>query len=269
MNPFRIISKIDIKDQSVVKGINLEGLRKLGNPYEFAEYYYNNKIDEIVLHDVTASLFGNNCLSKIIDRICNNLFIPITIGGGLRKLKDIEIILKSGADRALLNSSIVKQISFLEDASKNFGSSNIAVNIEYSFYKGRYLVFYEYGRQPTNIDLIGWIKKVQDHGAGEIMLTSIDNDGTGNGFDYETIYKVSKICKVPLTVHGGCSSIEDIDKLFVNKSNISGVALSSLLHYNFLKKRNKFNINISKKWKNCSINLIKKKISKKNILIRK
>lgn len=269
IKPFRIISKIDIKDNAVVKGINLEGLRKLGDPYSFAEYYYKNNIDEIILHDVTASLFGNNCLAKIIDQICNNLFIPITIGGGLRNLKDIEKILKIGADRVLLNSSVVKNISFLNEAAKNFGASNISVNIEYNLINGKYFVFYEYGRQPTNINLIDWIKKVQDYGAGEIVLTSINNEGTGKGFDYEVLKKINKICKIPLTVHGGCSTVNSIKKIFEYTKNISGVAISSLLHYNYIKRNNIFKINIPKKWQSCSIKKIKNSLSKEKILIRK
>ncbi|MDA7489548.1 HisA/HisF-related TIM barrel protein [Candidatus Pelagibacter ubique] len=269
MHPVRIIAKIDIKDNSIVKGISLEGLRKLGDPYDFAKYYFENNIDEIIFHDVTASLFGNNCLTKIIDKVCNNLFIPITIGGGLRNLKDIENILKRGADRVMLNSAVVKNISFLDKAVKSFGSSNIAINVEYREIDGKYLVFYEYGRQPTKMDLFEWIKKVENTGAGEIVLTSIDKEGYGKGFDYNVIKKLENICKIPITIHGGCSSINHIDKIFKYSKKISGIALSSILHYNYLKKNNILNLPISNKWENCSIKLIKKKISKNNILIRK
>lgn len=268
MNAFRIISKIDIKDNSIVKGINLEGLRKLGDPYDFARYYYKNGIDEIILHDVTASLYGNNCLTDVISKICKDIFIPIIVGGGIRTLKDIEKIMRSGGDRVLLNSAVVKNLNFLKNASKNFGSSNIAVNIEYSFQKNKNLIFYEYGRQITNIELYGWCKKIEDYGAGEIILTSIDNEGTGNGFDLAILKDITKFIKVPITVHGGFHKIDQIIEVSKLSEKITGVALSSMLHYNYLKLKKTNNFQISKKIEKCNIKEIKKKLLKEKILVR-
>lgn len=266
MSTFRIISKIDIKEQSLVKGINLEGLRKLGDPYNFIKHYYLNNIDELVLHDVTASLYGNKCITEVIKVISENIFIPITVGGGIRTVKDVENILKAGGDRVLLNSGVVKNIKFLNEVVKNFGSSNVAVNIEYLNYPNCSKIYYEYGRQKTDIDLKDWIKKVQDHGAGEIVLTSIDREGTGLGFDTDTVKKIIKLIKIPLTIHGGCSSAEDIINLY-KIGKISGVVVSSLFHYNYLKnnKEKKFNL---EKWKNVDIKKIKHILKKKGIEIR-
>jgi cyclase len=270
MNAFRLIAKLDIKNEKLVKGIKLEGLRNLGNPYNFINYYYKNGIDEIILHDVTASLYGNNCITGVISEISKNIFIPILAGGGIRTLKDIERILMSGCDRVLLNSAVIKDIKFLKKAANTFGSSNISINIEYLNIKNENKVFYEYGRQETKFVLIDWIKKVQDNGAGEIMLTSIDREGTGNGFDLDVLSEINKICKVPLTIHGGCSNFKDIKNLVLNnkKSKVTGVALSSLLHYNFLRKEKKINFSISNKWEKTDIKIIKKKLKKENIFVR-
>ncbi len=177
----RVIAKLDIKGKNLVKGVNLEGLRVLGKPEKFAEYYYNSGADELFYQDVVASLYGKNSLKEIISKTAKNIFIPLTVGGGIRNLKDIHSILKNGADKVSINTAAIKKPSFIRDASNNFGSSTIAVSIEASKIDGDYYAFTDNGRNNSNKKIYDWAKEVEDMGAGEIIVTDIQSEGTGKG----------------------------------------------------------------------------------------
>ncbi len=235
---FRVIPRLEIKSFNLVKGVNLEGLRVLGAPEVYAEHYYKEGADEIFYQDVVASLYGRNSLNEIIKKTIKNIFIPLTVGGGIKSLNDIEKILKSGADRVSINSAAIKNPKLVKEAVKKFGSSTIVVSIEAGKQlNGDYKAFTHNGRENSNINVIDWIKKVEDLGAGEIFVTSVDRDGTGRGFDIQLAKSISQKVRIPFIFHGGAGKMEDIIDL-VDNSNVSAVSLSSMLHYDFLSKSN-------------------------------
>jgi len=231
----RIISRIDIKNNYVIKGINLEGLRKIGDPKNIIDKYYKSGVDEIIILDSVASLYGRNNLFSFIEEITKDIFIPITLGGGIKSIKDIERALNSGADKIAINSAAIKNINFIKEASKQFGSSTIISYIEAKqIADNKWEPYTNCGRERSNIDLIDWIKKVQDNGCGEILLTSIDKEGTEKGFDYNMLEKIEKYIFRPLIISGGCGTINDIVRI-KNNFNEFSVAIASLLHYNKIK----------------------------------
>lgn len=229
----RIIAKLDIKNGHLIKGINLEGLRVLGDPYEFAKLYSDYGIDEIFYQDNVAALYGTNNLSKYIKRAAEKISVPMSIGGGIRTLNDIEQALMSGADKVCINSAVVKNIKFLKQAISEFGSANISVLVETINIKNKYFISYLNGRELINIDPIEWSKKIEDYGAGEIILTSVNKEGLMSGFDIKLIKKISKNIKIPFIVHGGAGNFNHILDLAKNKK-IHGIMLASMLHYHYL-----------------------------------
>lgn len=231
----RTIARIDIKNDSVIKGINLEGLRKIGDPVKIAKEYYTSGIDELLIIDSVASLYGRNNLFDLIKNIANEIFVPITLGGGIRSLKDIENALNSGADKVAINSKALENPNFLNEATSNFGESTIIVNIEAKKINVSSWEAYKFcGRERTNLNVNDWINTIQDKGCGEILLTSIDKEGTETGFDIDLIKNVYEIIKKPLIVSGGCGSLDDIKEVRKKFKNVS-VALASVLHYKTLK----------------------------------
>ena len=231
----RIIARLDIKNNFLVKGIHLEGLRILGYPEFFAEKYFNENIDEIILQDVVASLYKRNQLSSLTKKITKNVFSPITVGGGIRSIDDIKEVLINGADRVSINTAAINSKNFIKKAVKIFGSSTITITIESLKVDGNYKIYSNTGRTETNIDIFDWIKEVQDLGVGEIILSSINNEGTGKGFDLNLYEKASNMGKIPLLAHGGARNFDDVYKLFVN-SDVSGVIIASAFHFNYYKK---------------------------------
>ncbi len=228
----RIISRLDIKNEYVIKGINLEGLRKIGSPIEISKKYYDDGIDEIIYIDSVASLYRRNSLLSLISKLSENVFVPLTVGGGIRSLLDIENALKSGADKVAINSYATENPKFIFEASKNFGSSTIITYIEtrYNEENSEWEVFKYAGREKTSIRLIDWIQIVQERGSGEILLTSIDSEGTMKGFDYGLLKKIKKYIKIPIIISGGFGSIDDVKKIKNNFNNFS-IAIASALHY--------------------------------------
>ena len=228
----RIISRIDVKNDSVIKGIHLEGLRKVGDPNKLAIKYYQDGVDEIIFMDAVAAYYDRNSLSHIIEKACENVFVPITVGGGIRKIQDIQIALNSVADKIAINTAAVKNPEFIKEASKVFGSQCIVSSIEAKKKsENKWEVYIDNGREPTGIDVIDWVKKVQKLGAGEIMVTSIDQEGTKNGFDLELAKNIDNLIDIPLIFCGGAGSSEDIFDVF-NASSVDAIAIASILHYN-------------------------------------
>jgi len=228
----RILSRIDIKNNFLVKGVHLEGLRVFGYPEFFAQKYYNENIDEIIIQDVVASLYKKNNLPPLIKKISENVFIPITCGGGIKNIDDISELLINGADRVLINTGAVNNIKFVKDAVRTYGSSTITVGIETQKIDNEYKVFTESGRTKNDIDAFEWIKKLQDIGVGEIILSSINKEGTGKGFDLDLNEKASNVCEVSLLAHGGAGRKEDVYELF-NKTEVSGVVIAAAFHHNY------------------------------------
>lgn len=238
----RIIPKLDIKNQNLVKGVSLEGLRVLGNPRDFVEKYYKEGADEIIYHDVVASLYQRNSLSSLIKSTSKNIFLPMLAGGGIKNTKQVENILNSGADRVFLNTAALDNPSIIDEIVKKYGSSTLVVSIEVVNSEEKYICRKDFGREETNKELINWAKEIESRGAGEIVVTSIDSDGTGEGFDLKIAEKLSKNLSIPFIINGGISSIKHIDEL-IKVSTPSGFAIGSALHYgnldtNFVKPEN-------------------------------
>ena len=182
----RIIPRLDIKGPNLVKGIHLEGLRVLGKPETFAKFYYEQGADELFFQDTVASLYGRNSLHDIITKTAREIFIPLTVGGGLRTIDDIKNVLRAGADKVSINTAAVNNPNFIEEAALRFGSSTIVVSIEaIKDSNGSYYVYTDNGREHTGLEVVEWARKVEKLGAGELVITSVDNEGTGSGFDIE------------------------------------------------------------------------------------
>lgn len=234
MKKIRIISRLDIKNNFVIKGIHLEGLRKVGDPNELAIKYYNEGIDEIILMDAVAAYYDRNSLTEIVKKTCFDVFVPITVGGGIRKIDDIQIALNAGADKIAINTQAVREPNFIKQASKVFGSQSIVASIDAKKRTDEtWEAYIDNGREPTGKDVIDWAKELESLGAGEIMLTSIDKEGTKRGFDIELNKMVSKSITIPIISCGGAGSANDVSQLILN-TDIDAVAIASILHYNIL-----------------------------------
>ncbi len=237
-NNVRIIPRLDIKGPNLVKGIHLEGLRVLGNPEEFARFYYENGADELLLQDVVASLLERNSLDEIISKIAKEIFIPLTVGGGLRTIEDIQRVLRCGADKVAINTGAIKNPNFIREAANKFGSSTIAVAIEaIKQPDGKYFAFIDNGREVTNIEATSWSIRVAELGAGELIVTSVDREGTGLGYDIELTKQISELVSVPVIAHGGAGKLNDFVDIIKNGS-ADAVAVASMLHYDTISNQN-------------------------------
>ena len=231
MHKIRIIARVDVKNEFVIKGVHLEGLRKLGNPNEMALNYYKNGIDEIIFMDAVASYYDRNSLSELIQEACENIFVPITVGGGIRTVDDINYALKSGADKIAINTKAVQDPDFISQSSNLFGSQCIVSSIEAkAIGRNEWEVYTDNGREPTGIDVIEWSKRVEKLGAGEIMLTSIDKEGTKKGFDVNLYQSVNSNVSIPIIASGGMGKSDDAVHL-IKGANIDAIATASVLHY--------------------------------------
>ncbi|MBH52112.1 MAG: imidazole glycerol phosphate synthase subunit HisF [Chloroflexi bacterium] len=231
---FRLIPRLDIKGPNLVKGIHLEGLRVLGKPEQFAQYYYEHGADELLYMDVVASLYQRNNLKEIISRTANNIFIPLTVGGGIRTLDDIATILRSGADKVAINTAAVHRPEFITEASRIFGSSTIIISIEaIKHSNNRYEAYTDNGRESTGLDVFDWAKTATELGCGELLITSIDQDGTGNGFDIELTRRIAEEVPIPVIACGGAGKADHISQAMID-GNADAVCIGSLLHYNYL-----------------------------------
>lgn len=231
MHNIRIIPRLDIKGPNLIKGIQFDGYRVLGTAEEFAEIYYNAGADELIYLDTVASLYRRNSLLDIIERTANKIFIPLTVGGGIRCIEDIRRILRAGADKVSINTAAIENPKLLYEGAKIFGSQCIVSSIEaFRNDNGKYEVWVDYGREPIGVDAIEWAKKVEDLGAGEILLTSINKEGMGSGFDIELTYEVSSRVSIPVIACGGAGKKEDfVDVIKLGAAN--AVAAASILHY--------------------------------------
>jgi cyclase len=229
----RIIARIDVKNEFVIKGINLEGLRKIGSPIGIALKYYHAGIDEILFMDAVASLYERNNVFGIIQKACREIFIPITIGGGIRSIADIEMAFKSGADKVAINTQAIKNPDLIREASRVYGSQCIVASIEAKRKGQHWEAYVDNGRQETGINVVEWVEKLQELGAGEILLTSVDHEGTRKGFDLPLCSQVAAVTHVPLIVCGGAGSISHL-KSVCACARVDGIAVASAIHYNLL-----------------------------------
>lgn len=241
MNKVRIIPRLDIKGPNLVKGIHLEGLRVLGKPESFAKFYYENGADELFFQDAVASLYERNSLSDIISKTAKEIFIPLTVGGGIRTIQDIKTVLRAGADKVAINTAAIKNPAFIKEASLTFGSSTVVVAIEaIKQPDGQYFAYTDNGREESGLEVVAWARRVEELGAGEIVITSVDNEGTGQGFDLKLVKMISESVSIPVIAHGGCSGPEDAARI-INEGRADAVAISSILHYKSISAINKVN----------------------------
>lgn len=228
----RIIARLDIKNEYVIKGIHLEGLRKVGDPNILAKKYYDEGIDEIVFMDAVAAYYDRNSLSHIIEKACEEVFVPITVGGGIRTIEDIKKALNSGADKVAINTKAIESPNFIKEASEIFGSQCIVASVvAKKVSDNKWEAYIENGREPTGVDVLTWVQKLEELGAGEIMLTSLDKEGTKKGFEVELYKEVENVVSIPLIASGGMGNNKDAINLF-KKVNIDAIATASTLHYN-------------------------------------
>ncbi len=272
MNNIRIIPRLDIKGPNLVKGIQLEGLRLIGDPSFFANHYYKSGADELIYVDVVASLYGRNSLTEVVKRTSNNIFIPLTVGGGIRSLKDINELLLAGADRVLINTQGIKTPNFINEAAKEFGSSTLVVGVEtYKFSDNNYYCLIDNGRQTTDVNVEDWVNETYNLGAGEISITSISNEGVGDGYDLELLNRVNKSLPIPIIFHGGGGNKSHIEEVLKNSQAPNAVAISSIFHYDVIK--NHFNSENMKSYspnkiQPIGINELKKFLDSKGLKVR-
>jgi cyclase len=227
----RLIARLDIKGPNLIKGIHLEGLRVMGSPNEYALDYYNQGADELIYMDVVASLYGRNHLSGIIKDAAIDIFIPMTVGGGIRTVENAREILRSGADKVAINTAAVANPTIVTDIARQFGSQCVVISIEAKKVKNDcWEVYTDNGRERTGLDVVEWAKRCVSNGAGEILLTSVDCEGTRNGFDIELVRAVSSEVNVPVIASGGMGKSEDLLSV-VSRGGADAVAMADILHY--------------------------------------
>lgn len=228
----RIIPCLDVKDGQTVKGVNFENLKYAGDPVELAAKYSEDGADELVFLDITATNEGRNTTVKMVEKVAKSVFIPFTVGGGIKSIEEINILLKAGADKVSLNSAAVKNPELVETASKYFGSQCIVVAIDAKYTNDDYYVFINAGKTNTGIKMSEWIYQVQKCGAGEILLTSMDTDGTQNGFDIKMLKAANKNLRIPIIASGGAgANTQHFKEVF----EVADAALAaSIFHYNTL-----------------------------------
>lgn len=232
MRKIRVIARIDVKNEYAIKGIHLEGLRKVGNPNELAQKYYLQGVDEIIFMDAVAAYYDRNSLSHIIQKATEDVFVPITVGGGLRTIQDINAALQCGADKVAINTQAIKRPEFISEASQVFGSQCIVVSIVAKQTDGnKWEAYIDNGREPTGLDVIAWAKEATRLGAGEIMLTSLDREGTKKGYDISLNQAVADAVSIPIICSGGMGKPQDAVDV-IKKANIDAISAASVLHYN-------------------------------------
>lgn len=232
----RIISRLDIKNGILVKGIGLEGLRNLGDPEHFVKIYYNQKIDEIHFQDIVASLYGRDVLFNIIEKISKKLFVNVSVGGGIKDEKEVDKLLRIGVDKVMINSAAVRNPKFLTNLVSKYGASTIGVNIETAKINNKYEIFIETGREKTNIELFRWIDKIQTLNVGEITVTEISMEGRNKGFNIDLYKNLRKRIDTQLVAHGGAGPFDNIANLFL-EADVDAISIASMFHYNNIQRQ--------------------------------
>lgn len=227
----RLIARIDIKGPNLIKSVQLEGLRKLGDPQEFAERYYKQGVDELLYIDIVASLYGRSKLTEIVRRAAQNIFVPMTVGGGVRTLDDVRDLLRSGADKVAVNTAAVARPELIRDVSNKFGSQCMVLSIEAKQKSpGKWEVYTDCGRERSGMNVVDWAQKAIDLGAGELLVTSIDQEGTRNGYDVGLVTAISKVSSVPVIASGGYGQPDHIKQIV--SAGADAIAVADALHYN-------------------------------------
>lgn len=231
MRKVRLIARLDIKGPNLIKGIHLEGLRVIGSPHEHAVRYYEQGADELIYMDIVASLYGRNNLSDIVKSAAQDVFVPMTVGGGIRSVDDATHLLRCGADKVAVNTAAVANPRLIADIARRFGSQCMVLSIEAKqIAPGRWEAYTDNGRERTGLDVVDWVRRGVGLGAGEILLTSVDREGTRKGFDVSLVRAVTQEVAVPVIASGGMGKPEDLIDV-VRDAEADAIAIADLLHY--------------------------------------
>lgn len=226
----RIIPCLDVKDGRVVKGANFVGLKDVNSPVELAKYYNNSMADELVFYDITASYENRNLFVQTLERVAKEIFIPLTVGGGINKIEDFDRVLKSGADKVSVNSGAVKNPNLIREAAEKYGNQCVVLSVDIKKVGQKYSVFVKGGRENTNIDAIEWVINGEKNGAGELVINSIDTDGIKNGFDIDLLKEIADNVSIPIIASGGAGTMEHFKEVFEVKGVDAGLA-ASIFHF--------------------------------------
>ena len=227
----RIIPCLDVRDGRVVKGTNFQGLRDMADPVEMARFYNDSGADELVFYDITASAEGRALFTDILRAVAREVFIPLTVGGGIRTTADFDRVLKCGADKVSVNSGAIRDPELIRRAAKRYGNQCVVLSADIKRVNGRFQVFAKGGREDTGIEAIGWLRRGVELGAGEVVVNSIDTDGVKQGFDLELLDKVCRAVPVPVIASGGAGSQRDFVELFKKVPSVDAGLAASVFHF--------------------------------------
>lgn len=230
MTNVRLIARLDVKGPNLIKGVHLEGLRVIGDPREYARRYYEQGADELIYIDIVASLYGRNNLMEIVRHAAHDVFVPMTVGGGIRSSDDVRELLRAGADKVAINTAAVKRPELITEVSRRFGSQCMVLSIEAKSYGGeRWEVYTDCGRERSGVDAVEWARRGVELGAGEILVTSIDQEGTRKGFDLSLTRAISSAVSVPVIASGGYGEVRHLAEVI--SAGADAVAFADALHY--------------------------------------
>jgi len=227
----RIIPCLDIRSGRVVKGTNFEGVRDVDDPVSLAKFYNDSGADELVFYDITATVEGRSLFTDVLKRVAGEIFIPLTVGGGINTLEDFDRVLKSGADKVSVNSGAIRNPSIIEAAAKRYGDQCVVLSMDVKRVDGRFHVFSKGGREDAGLDAVEWARRGQESGAGEIVVNSIDTDGVKRGFDLEMLTAIGNVVSVPIIASGGAGCAEDFVTLFKAVPSADAGLAASIFHY--------------------------------------
>ena len=231
MSNVRLIARLDIKGPNLIKGIHLEGLRVMGDPQQFAREYYEQGADELIYMDIVASLYGRNNLTDIVRHAAHDLFVPLTVGGGVRSADDVNALLRVGADKVAINTAAIARPALITEVARRYGAQCMVLSIEAKRVgPERWEAYTDNGREKTGLDVIDWVRRAEKLGAGEIMLTSVDQEGTRKGFDVALVSAVAATVSIPVIASGGMGTLEHLVEV-VADGHADAVAMADVLHY--------------------------------------
>ena len=231
----RIIPCLDVKNGRVVKGVNFQGLNDVSSPKELARYYSDNGADELVFYDITASFEERALFTDILREVASEIFIPLTVGGGINTIDDFDRVLKCGADKVSVNSGALKNPELVREAAQKYGNQCVVLSVDIKRVDGEFRVFAKGGREDTGLEAIGWIKRCVEMGAGEVVVNSIDTDGVKGGFDIEMLKAVCAAVNVPVIASGGAGKVEHFIELFKEIPDIDAGLAASVFHFGEIK----------------------------------
>ena len=247
----RIIPCLDVRNSKVVKGVNFEGVKDVEDPVALAKFYNESGADELVFYDITATYDNRALFTDILKEVAGQIFIPLTVGGGINTLEDFDRVLKSGADKVSVNSGAIKNPALISEAARRYGDQCVVLSMDVKRVNGAFHLFSRGGRYDTGLDALEWARMGQESGAGEIVVNSIDTDGVKNGFDIELLQKIAARVSIPIVASGGAGCIEDFITLFQSVPGVDAGLAASIFHF-----------------KEVSIADLKTALIKNNILVR-